>query len=358
MYSTSAFDRKSAVISSLEPYGFKEENSFHVLQREFMEGRFIAVIKIDSHGQPSVDVLDADTGEEYLPIYTAFPTGSYVAEVREELEKILTEVSENCFRRELFLFPQTNRIIKLAKEKYGEVPDYPFATRIEFGVLRYPATRKWYALVMNIRKNTLTKGSNDEKIIEVVNLKADTEKIRELIEIEGIYPGYHMKHSSWISVVLDDTLPDEFIMQLIDDSRNFAVSSSSRFQTNRTRKSWIVPANPKYYDIDTAFKQINDVAWKQSSSIHVNDIVYMYVGSPVSAIRYKCLVKEVSIPYHFKNRKLSMSYIMKMDVLKEYPRELCPFKKLNELGIKAVRGPRLANDEFLEFMEDSELKML
>ena len=45
-----------------------------------------------------------------------------------------------------------------------------------------------------------------------------------------------------------------------------------------------------------------------------------------------------------------MKYIMKMDVIEEYPKEFCGFSKLQELGIKAVRGPRTVTEDFLKYI--------
>ena len=99
-----------------------------------------------------------------------------------------------------------------------------------------------------------------------------------------------------------------------------------------------------------------DVIWKQSSKIAKGDTVYMYVGSPVSAVRYKCVVTEPYIPYKYADNNVSMKYIMKMDVLEEYPKEFCGFSKLQELGIKAVRGPRTVTEDFLEYINKGKKK--
>lgn len=54
--------------------------------------------------------------------------------------------------------------------------------------------------------------------IDIINLKVNPEKGEGVTAIKGIYPGYHMNHQNWISVILDDALPDEKIMRLIEDS--------------------------------------------------------------------------------------------------------------------------------------------
>lgn len=67
----------------------------------------------------------------------------------------------------------------------------------------------------------------------------------------------------------------------------------------RPPKEWIIPANPKYYDIQAAFRTSKEIDWKQGKGIKVGDTVYMYVAAPVSAILYKCRVTRTDIPFRF-----------------------------------------------------------
>ena len=55
-------------------------------------------------------------------------------------------------------------------------------------------------------------------MVDVINLKADEKKTGFLHKIRGIYPAYHMNHSKWISVTLDNTLDDRDVMDLVDES--------------------------------------------------------------------------------------------------------------------------------------------
>lgn len=66
---------------------------------------------------------------------------------------------------------------------------------------------------MDIPFNKIDK--NKEGLIEVINVKIDPNvKLPNI----GIYPAYHMNKKSWISIVLDDTLSDDLISELIDNS--------------------------------------------------------------------------------------------------------------------------------------------
>ena len=59
-----------------------------------------------------------------------------------------------------------------------------------------------------------------------VNLKVDPHRGLALrAEHSAIRPGHHMKKRHWISVYLDDSPPDGFVTELIEDSYDLVVSS-------------------------------------------------------------------------------------------------------------------------------------
>lgn len=57
-------------------------------------------------------------------------------------------------------------------------------------------------------------------MLNIMNVKIDEAKRDELHQIKGIYPAYHMNHRMWISVILDDTISDEKVMELVTCSFN------------------------------------------------------------------------------------------------------------------------------------------
>ena len=51
--------------------------------------------------------------------------------------------------------------------------------------------------------------------------------------------------------------------------------------------SWIIPCNPKNYDVIRAFQNLKEIDWKQSvKNIDTGDKVYIYVSSPYKQILY------------------------------------------------------------------------
>ena len=67
----------------------------------------------------------------------------------------------------------------------------------------------------------------------------------------------------------------------------------------------------------------------------------MYVGAPVSAVLYRCLVTKTEIPFHLVKENLRITALMRLKLLERYPPDELTFEVLkSRYGIYAVRGPR------------------
>ena len=315
--------RKDKLIS----YGFIKEKDKYIYSKNFMNNTFRAEICVDEKGQVSGNVIEIELDEEYTNFRMENAIGEFVNTVKDEYIKILQDIANNCFEKEEFIFEQTNRITSLINEKYEVLPEFLWDKFPGFGVFRNARSNKWFGIIMNIDKSKITSGKTGE--IEVLNVKLDDD-VQKYLGLEGIYPSYHLSKKNWISIILDDTLSDEEIMKLVDIS----------FNISNVKGEWIIPANPKYYDVINAFNDTDTIIWKQSNNIFEGDIVYLYVADPISAILYKCEVLEVNIPYEYEDKNVSMKKVMKIKLLRRYDKEQFTFKKLNEYGIKAIRGPR------------------
>ncbi len=343
------FLRRVVRFDRLEPFGFKRTADGWRYAEVFMDGAFRAELLIDESGDVYGSVIDCDLNEEYLPIRSEGGVGAFVGSVREGYQAVLARVAAQCFTEEPFLYPQTNRIALALERRYGDRFDHPFRTAPTYAAFRHPDTHKWYGLVMDIRRSIFTHEPKESApTVEVVNLKIDTSRFAELTARDGIYPAYHMKRPEWISVLLDGTVPDETVLGLLAESRGFA-AKGGRKAAKSDHATWIVPGNPRYYDVDAAFAQSDEILWKQSSDIRVGDTVYLYIGAPVSAVRYRCVATAVDLPYSFDDPNVHIRRVMRIRRLKTYAPDALPFAKLVELGIRAVRGPRTVTKEFSEY---------
>ncbi len=231
------------------------------------------------------------------------------------------------------------KIYGYVKKKYGSEPEYLWRRFPDYAVFRHEDNRKWYGLIMDVPLKNL--GLPGEGRTDILNVKVDDLLFADmLLQRKGYLRGYHLNRGNWISILLDGTVPMKEIREMIDLSYQVTASSRKR-QKIRPPKEWIVPANPKYYDIVHAFDNEEEINWKQGAGIRTGDTVFIYVAAPVSAILYQCLVTETDIPYTYSDRNLSMTALMKIRLKNRYAPEQFTFEKLkSEFGIFAVRGPR------------------
>ena len=230
-------------------------------------------------------------------------------------------------------------VIKYVKKKYKSTPEYLWRRYPEYAVFRHEDNRKWFAIIMDVPRERL--GLPGDERVDIINVKPEDPFLADiLIQQEGFFKGYHFSKGNWVSILLDGTVPQETIYGLIDDSFA-ATASAQKKQKMRPPKEWIVPANPKYYDVEHMFDHTKETEWKQGSGIKTGDTVYMYVAAPVSAILYKCKVTETDIPFEFADENLTIKALMKIKLLKRFKPDEFPFDVLKEeYGIFAVRGPR------------------
>lgn len=230
-------------------------------------------------------------------------------------------------------------LFSYVKKKYKADPEYLWSRFPEYAILRHSDNKKWFGLVMNVRKEKL--GLDGEDMVDILNVKlSDPLLVDMLIQQPGYMRGYHISRGNWVSILLDGSVPFEEICTWLNESY-MTTASRQKKQKVRPPKEWIIPANPKYYDIEQAFEKADEIDWKQGAGIKKGDTVYIYVGAPVSAILYKCVVTKTDIPFRYDDGNVKMTSLMMIRLQKKYEPDRFTFKVLNdEYGIYAVRGPR------------------
>lgn len=316
--------------SKLNKYGFIKENNIYTYKKKINE-EFETIITVDKE-KITGKIYDLDINEEYTNFRIKNNIGSYANDIKEKYENILKDIKNNCFDETYFALDQTNRITEYIIKKYKDKPEFPWKKFKGYCIFRNKNNDKWYAIIMNIDKSKLEKKSGET---EILNIKLDEKEIKKLIKKEGFYEAYHMNKKNWITITLDDTINDEQIIKLIDNS----------YDMINAKESWIIPANPKYFDVINYLDNNDVVEWPQKANIHIGDTVYLYIAAPFSAILYKCEVVEINIPYDYKNKN------MKIKQVKKYKEKDLPFSKLNKLGIKAVRCPRRISKEIIKYFD-------
>ena len=224
------------------------------------------------------------------------------------------------------------------KKKYNADPEYLWRRFPGYAAFRHSDNAKWFAIIMDVSPKKL--GLPGTELRDIINVKlTDPILVDYLVQQPGYFRGYHISRGNWVSILLDGTVPLDEICRWLDDSY-MNTASKQKLQMLRPAKEWLIPANPKYYDVQAAFKESKEIDWKQGKGIKTGDTVFMYVAAPVSAILYKCIVTETDIPYKY-NGKVHITSLMRIKLLKEYAPDAFTFDILGkDYDIHAVRGPR------------------
>lgn len=117
--------------------------------------------------------------------------------------------------------PQTLRLLDFVKNNYNTDPEFLWAKTPDFAVLRNLGNRKWYGIIMVIPASKIKIDS--DKNIEIVNVRFNKGEAQEIVgNVAGIYPAWHMNKRNWITIILDDTLSDDQLFGLVDQSFEFS----------------------------------------------------------------------------------------------------------------------------------------
>ena len=198
----------------IEEYGFERKNNYYIFEKYFLDNDFKAIITINEDGLVRGEVIDLQFDEEYKNIKTEM-NGKFVNKVRNIYLDILNDIKKNCFDESYFIFDQTNRVNKYIKKRYNCEPEFLWKKFPKYAVYRNKKNNKWFGIIMNLELSKLEKGSGE---VEIINIKLNRDKVKKLLSKKGFFEVYHMNKVDWISIILNDTLYDEEIFLLIDES--------------------------------------------------------------------------------------------------------------------------------------------
>jgi len=323
------FKKKKANIKKLLDYGFKNNNNKFTYKEKIMDNLEAIITYKDEKIEGKI--IDLDFNEEYINYRLENTAGAYVTKVREKYLEILKNISDKCFEDKFFIFDQTNRINKKIYEMYKDKPIFKWEN---LDACVYENNEKWYGIIMSIDKSKITEGKGE---IEVLNIKLDPSKILNLQKKKGYYKAYHMNKKSWLSIILDETLKDEEIIKLIEESYSYTIS------TIKSENEWIMPINPSYFDVFTYFDSTNIYYWDKKHNFKKKDIVYLYITNPVKAIMYKCEIDDIT-----------EDFIIVKKICK-YEREKYDLETLKKYGLTSVRSVRHLPLKLSEYIKSSSL---
>ncbi len=320
------FKKKVADNEKLLDYGFKYQDGKYIYKVMIMDNFEVIVTVLD--GFVSSKIMDLDFNEEYINYRLENQNGAFVCEVREKYLNILNDICDRCFIDKPFISNQANRINNMIYGKYGDKPQYKWEDNT---ACVYENNGKWYGIVMCIDRSKIADGSGE---IEVINVKLDKNKIINLLKRNGFYKAYHMNKKYWISIILDDSLSDDEIFSLIEESHSYTVS------TLKSNGEWVMPINPGYFDVFNYFDNTDLYYWDKKRNFKKDDIIYLYITKPVGSIMYKCKVEDITDDFLIVRRECKFDEgKYSLDVLKKY-------------GLTSVRSTRHIPLKLSKYLEE------
>ena len=128
----------------------------------------------------------------------------------------------------------------------------------------------------------------------------------------------------------------------------------------RKIESWVIPSNPKNYDIIGAFNEFEVIEWSQSTYVQEGDLVYIYVGGEYKSLMYKCIAEETDLYgageiddlKYFKDmdKKENRRY-MRLRLVERYVKDRYPYSELKVNGLNSVQGPSKVTPELEAYLK-------
>lgn len=126
--------------------------------------------------------------------------------------------------------------------------------------------------------------------------------------------------------------------------------------------SWLIPCSPSIYDAEGAFSEYGKIVWHQQCNMKIGDVAYIYVTAPIKAIRCKCIVTDVDIPfdigdddgYTINEQFVSMAYhrYMELQLVEMYKTPFLSFEALQMNGLfGTIRSQRRTTEQIDTFIK-------
>ena len=209
------FIRKTLNAEKALSFGFKKCKNNYTYQTDILDGAFRLIVTISFSGNVDTNLFENDNGEEYV-LYKTTAVGSFVGEIRTNIENVLIQIANNCYDVEIFKSPQAKAIISYVYSKYGDELEYLWKKFSDNAIWRRKDNQKWYGAILTVKANKL--GLNSDANIEILDLRIKTEEIEGTIDNKSFFTGYHMNKKHWYTVLLDGSVSTEEISKRIDES--------------------------------------------------------------------------------------------------------------------------------------------
>lgn len=216
------FKNRTINYEELLRYGFVNENKTYVYKTNIFDNQFEVNVVVSDKNKYS-KLVDIENKVEFALVDVVTSAGQFIGELRQNYEDILKDIILKCTKKEVFKSSQAKEIIEYIEEKYSDRLEYLWEKFDDNAIWRNKQNSKWYGILLTVAESKLKIPSN--KVIEIIDLRYQKEKIESIIDNEKIFPGYHMNKKSWITIKLDNSVNRKTIYKLIDNSYNISIGN-------------------------------------------------------------------------------------------------------------------------------------
>ncbi len=118
------------------------------------------------------------------------------------------------------------KLLQYALDQFGDEPEYLWSKYPTYCVLRCTVSQKWYAAVMEVPRARLELPGGG--MVDILDVKCDPILLGSLLGTPGFLQAYHMSKSSWVTILLDGTVPAGTVQELLHISRSLACKPPAR----------------------------------------------------------------------------------------------------------------------------------
>lgn len=215
------FDKFKPNTQNLLSFGFKRQGSGYFYSKQLGDLNFTLNILVDVDGKVETHVIDNETQDEYVLHRVPGAVGEFVGKVRQEYQTSIFEIREKCFEKFIFKTKQSQAIIRYIKEKYGDELEFLWQKFSNNAIWRRKDNKKWYGALMIVPLSKLKKAGNES--VEILDIRVNKDLSNSLIDNNAIFEGYHMNKKSWITILINNSISNERIFELIDESYELAL---------------------------------------------------------------------------------------------------------------------------------------
>ncbi|MDE5756050.1 MAG: MmcQ/YjbR family DNA-binding protein [Clostridia bacterium] len=210
------FKRKVIDFDKLPHYGFARVDEKYSYNTCLIDGQMSMTVEIDGQGNINTQVVDLETQEPYTLFLAEDAVGSFVGEVRQDYERVLSDIADKCCITQVFKSKYSQAVIQYVRDKYGDELEFLWKKFDDNAIWRRKDNRKWYGALLTVAKNKI--GLDGEEKMEILDLRMSPQEVEKVIDGKRYFSAYHMNKKSWITICLDGSLELEEVFRRIDDS--------------------------------------------------------------------------------------------------------------------------------------------